>query len=39
MQGFIQRTPRGRTAMPAAYEKIGAPVPTLKPEDPQTKLF
>jgi Holliday junction DNA helicase RuvB len=38
MQGFIQRTPRGRTAMPAAYEKIGAPLPP-KPEDPQTKLF
>jgi Holliday junction DNA helicase RuvB len=39
MQGFIQRTPRGRTAMPAAYEKIGAPPPPLKAEDPQTKLF
>jgi len=39
MQGFIQRTPRGRTAMPAAYEKIGAPIPPSKPEDTQTKLF
>ena len=27
MQGFIQRTPRGRGAMPAAYKKIGAPAP------------
>jgi len=39
MQGFIQRTPRGRTAMPAAYEKIGAPPPPLKSEDTQTRLF
>lgn len=27
MQGFMQRTPRGRIARPSAYEKIGAPVP------------
>ena len=27
MRGFIKRTPRGRVAMPAAYEKVGAPVP------------
>lgn len=27
MQGFMQRTPRGRVALPSAYEKIGAPVP------------
>lgn len=39
MQGFVQRTPRGRIAMPAAYAKIGAPPPALKPEDAQTKLF
>jgi len=39
MQGFIQRTPRGRTAMPAAYRKIGAPVPPSRPEDPQPDLF
>ena len=24
MQGFIKRTPRGREALPSAYEKIGA---------------
>jgi Holliday junction DNA helicase RuvB len=24
MQGYISRTPRGRIAMPSAYEKIGA---------------
>ena len=39
MQGFLMRTPRGRTAMPAAYEKIGAPIPTLRPEDSQSSLF
>lgn len=27
MQGFVKRTPRGRVAMPAAYQKIGAPLP------------
>ncbi len=27
MQGFMQRTPRGRVALPSAYEKIGAPKP------------
>jgi holliday junction DNA helicase RuvB len=27
LQGFIKRTPRGREAMPAAYRKIGLPVP------------
>lgn len=39
MQGFIQRTPRGRTAMAAAYTKIGAPQPTQRPDDPQASLF
>ena len=39
MQGFLMRTPRGRTAMPAAYEKIGAPMPAARPDDPQTSLF
>lgn len=28
MQGFLKRTPRGRVAMPAAYLKVGAPIPT-----------
>jgi Holliday junction DNA helicase RuvB len=28
LQGFLQRTPRGRIALPAAYKKIGAPPPT-----------
>lgn len=27
MQGFLKRTPRGRVAMPAAYQKIGATPP------------
>ena len=39
MQGFLQRTPRGRTAMPAAYRKIGAAVPPPRPDDPQSSLF
>lgn len=38
MQGYLMRTPRGRTALPAAYEKIGAPVPP-RPADPQASLF
>jgi Holliday junction DNA helicase RuvB len=38
MQGFLQRTPRGRVAMPAAWQKIGLPPPP-KPEDPQASLF
>lgn len=28
MQGFVKRTPRGRVAMPAAYAKIGADLPS-----------
>jgi Holliday junction DNA helicase RuvB len=39
MQGFLQRTPRGRMALPAAWRKIGAPLPPARPEDPQTSLF
>jgi Holliday junction DNA helicase RuvB len=38
MQGFIQRTPRGRVAMPSAYLKIGMTAPP-RPEDPQGSLF
>ena len=38
MQGFIQRTPRGRMAQPSAYEKIGFP-PPARPADPQGSLF
>ncbi len=39
LQGFLQRTPRGRMAMPAAYTKIGAPPPPPRPDDPQPSLF
>jgi Holliday junction DNA helicase RuvB len=39
LQGFLQRTPRGRTALPAAYTKIGAPPPPPRPDDPQSTLF
>jgi len=35
MQGFLKRTPRGRIAMPAAYQKIGA----TPPRDLQTDLL
>lgn len=38
MQGFLARTPRGRIAMPAAYEKIGLSAPE-RPLDAQQKLF
>ena len=38
MQGFLQRTPRGRVAMPSAYEKIGVALPS-RPADPQATLF
>jgi len=27
MRGYLQRTPQGRTAMPAAYRKLGATPP------------
>ena len=33
MQGFLKRTPRGRVALPSAYEKIGAPIPKKAQED------
>jgi Holliday junction DNA helicase RuvB len=39
MQGYLMRTPRGRMAMPTAYEKIGAPKPPAGPEDPQQSLL
>lgn len=38
MQGFIQRTPRGRMAMATAYEKVGM-TPPPRPADPQGTLF
>lgn len=37
MQGFVKRTPRGRVAMPAAYTKIGAELPSNTSD--QTSLF
>jgi Holliday junction DNA helicase RuvB len=39
MQGFFQRTPRGRVALPAAYTKIGAPPPNPSAHDPQGRLL
>ena len=38
MSGFFQRTPRGRTALPAAYHKLGLP-PPQPPASPQGELF
>ena len=34
MTGYLKRTPRGRVAMPSAYEKIGAAPPTESREQP-----
>jgi len=40
MQGYLTRTPRGRMAMPAAYEKLGIAVPpSVNPDAPQRELF
>ncbi len=39
MQGYLMRTPRGRIALGAAYDKIGAPKPPDAPEDLQQKLI
>lgn len=40
MQGYLTRTPRGRMAMPAAYEKLGMPAPpAFNPDAPQRELF
>ena len=40
MQGYLTRTPRGRMAMPAAYEKLGMPAPpAINPDAPQRELF
>ena len=33
MQGFLKRTPRGRVAMPSAYQKIGAEPPQGEQRD------
>lgn len=38
MQGYVKRTPRGRVAMPAAYVKLGLPVPVIT-RDAQADLF
>ncbi len=38
--GFLDRTPRGRTATRRAYEHLGLPVPdAASPNGPQKKLF
>ena len=37
--GFVERTPRGRTATRHAYEHLGVPYPRREAETPQKKLF
>jgi Holliday junction DNA helicase RuvB len=38
--GFLDRTPRGRTATRRAYEHLGLPLPgSAAPDDSQKKLF
>jgi holliday junction DNA helicase RuvB len=37
MQGYVKRTPRGRMAMPSAYEKLGLKPPPLSSQ--QAELF
>ncbi len=38
LKGFLKRTPRGRSAMPLAYRKLGIEVPRRSTED-QAELF
>jgi Holliday junction DNA helicase RuvB len=37
--GFLDRTPRGRTATRRAYEHLGLVAPAAAPGGPQKKLF
>jgi Holliday junction DNA helicase RuvB len=37
--GFLQRTPRGRTATPAAYRHLGVPMPVRDPATAQRALW
>jgi holliday junction DNA helicase RuvB len=39
MKGYLMRTPRGRTALRGAYDKIGATAPPSVPNEPQQELF
>ena len=39
MKGFLKRTPRGRVAMPAAYQKVGALPPARPAADSTPDLF
>ncbi len=39
MQGFLKRTPRGRVALPAAYQKLKAPLPPTGSDGAQERLF
>ncbi len=39
LKGYLSRTPRGRVAMPLAYQKLGVPVPASRPMNEQGELF
>lgn len=39
MEGYLMRTPRGRQALPSAYQKIGAPQPPRREGDAQQQFF
>jgi Holliday junction DNA helicase RuvB len=39
LKGYLSRTPRGRVAMPLAYQKLGVPVPASRPVNEQGELF
>lgn len=39
LKGYLSRTPRGRVAMPLAYQKLGVPVPAGRPVNEQGELF
>ncbi len=39
VEGFLQRTPRGRIATPRAYAHLGLPTPDATADDPQGRLL
>ena len=39
MEGYLQRTPRGREATEKAYKHLGIPLPTLRPGAASLNLF
>ncbi|MCP5534131.1 MAG: Holliday junction branch migration DNA helicase RuvB, partial [Akkermansiaceae bacterium] len=39
MQGYLMRTPRGRIALPQAYQKLGVSPPPPRGDENQPGLF